>query len=37
MGRSTKPEQPDTIAMLDARNTKAAKANNACAQQRGSV
>jgi hypothetical protein len=37
MGRSTEPEQPDTISMLDTRHTKAAKANDAGAQQRGSV
>jgi hypothetical protein len=37
MGRSAEPEQPDTIAVLDTGDTKAAKANDACAQERGSV
>src|SRR6266446_6010206 len=37
MGRSAEPEQPDTIAALDTGDTKAAKANDACAQERGSV
>jgi hypothetical protein len=37
MGRSTEPEQPDAVARLDTRHTKAAKANDAGAQERGSV
>src|SRR6267143_5484817 len=37
MGRSAEPEQPDAIAVLDTGDTKAAKANDACAQERGSV
>jgi hypothetical protein len=37
MGRSTEPEQPDTIAMLDAGHPKTAKTNNAGAQQRSGV
>jgi len=37
MSRSTEPEQPDTVAMFDARHTQAAKTNNAGAQQRRGV
>jgi hypothetical protein len=37
MGGSTKPEQADTIAVLYARHTKAAKTDNAGAQQGGGM
>src|ERR1019366_3706775 len=37
MGRSAEAEQSDAVARLDASHTQAAKTNNACAQQWGSV